>query len=73
MSEPRYIADPSTCTCGLLHPAYGDCDLCRGHGTFVGGDEDRLCFACRDRFRRQTAWLDYVDRELDLAKETAWD
>jgi len=73
MSEPRFIPDPESCTCGLLHPAYQNCDVCRGHGTFMGSDTDQLCFACRDRFRRATAWLDAAERELDLAKGEALD
>lgn len=53
------------CRCGLPHPAYGDCDLCRGHGHYMGSDEDHPCMACRDRFRR--------DYPVDRAREAAED
>jgi hypothetical protein len=40
------------CRCGLPHPAYADCNVCRGRGHYVGGDEYHPCMACRDRFKR---------------------
>ncbi len=46
----RWVRCPADCDCGqLYHPAYQDCDTCRGHGFFTGGDAQQPCPRCRLR------------------------
>lgn len=40
------------CRCGAPHPAYTDCNACRGHGHVIGGDAYQHCPSCSLRFRR---------------------
>lgn len=63
----RYL--PPCAHCGTDHIAYSDCDVCRGRGHYLGGDEYRPCPACRSRYQEYCAALDAVDRELQRAKE----
>lgn len=52
MSTLRFVpCEMDGCRCGLTHPAYTDCDLCRGHGHALGGDEMQPCPNCRLRLR----------------------
>lgn len=62
---------------GETIPAYGDCDLCRGHGFYVGGDEYQPCVLCGPRFRREYGSFVEALAELpsddELAAEAAAD
>ncbi len=62
------------CQCGEPHPAYGDCDACRGHGHILGGDEYQPCPACTLRFQRGfgpflEALREIPDRDREAAED----
>ena len=63
----RYL--PFCDHCQQEHIAYGSCDVCRGRGHYLGGDDYRVCFACTAKYQDYCAALDAVDRELQRHKE----
>lgn len=75
MSSLRFIpCRMDGCRCGEPHPAYGECNTCRGRGHVIGGDAYQPCPSCTLRLRRE--YGPFVDalRELpDRDREAAED